>query len=324
MPIHEIGYRIWDGPLRARAWRWLTLTRTGIALAMRSKMARRIAFLSLAQVLYLGPVFFVIGAVTGSDQEVGGPFARIARAVLDAHELASLRTNPDSVRGPIWNDIFLYLQSNVQLLVSIVLATIVAPPLISQDLRSKAFLLYFSKPINRFDYVFGKASVLLGLLLYLTLLPSVVVYILSIAVSPTGATIAQTAGVIPAFFAGALVIVVPITAVSLFLSSVTSEERIAMFAWIAIVVGGHFTHLALSNLPGVPSTDALAMMSLPASIEAVISGLYDTPNFGPKSAQFREVMGQPLSATFHAVWLTVLSSLCFFGVWRRISAPIQQ
>ena len=200
MPIHEIGYRTWQGSLRSRATRWMAFTRTGVAIALRSKITRRLVFLSIVQILYLGPLFFIIGAVTDSGQDPDSPLAKIAKGMLNAQEMMALQTDPDTVRGTIWNDIFLYLQGRVQLTACVILTTIVAPPLISHDLRSKAFLLYFSKPITRFDYVFGKAAVLLGFLLYLTLLPSIIVYILSVAVSPSSSTIAQTAGVIPSFF----------------------------------------------------------------------------------------------------------------------------
>lgn len=47
---------------------------------------------------------------------------------------------------------------------------LIAPPMISQDVRSRAFLLYFSRPLTRGEYLLGKlASVWVYLSLISTL-----------------------------------------------------------------------------------------------------------------------------------------------------------
>ena len=42
--------------------------------------------------------------------------------------------------------------------IMVLMVGIIAPPLISQDVRSRAFLLYFSRPLARWQYALGKLA----------------------------------------------------------------------------------------------------------------------------------------------------------------------
>ena len=79
----------------------------------------------------------------------------------------------------------------------------------ANDLRSQAFLIYFARPVSRLDYVIGKAGVLVGLLGAVTLLPSLMLYVLSILFSPSLDTIIQTAPVAGSLVLASLGTIVP-------------------------------------------------------------------------------------------------------------------
>ena len=70
MPLFQIGYRRYEGANGRRTrLRWWPITRTGLAIAWRSKLLRRLVFVSFLPFLYFGWVFFVIGRITDPGSE---------------------------------------------------------------------------------------------------------------------------------------------------------------------------------------------------------------------------------------------------------------
>ena len=82
MPLFHIGYRRYEGERTPHALRWWPITRTGVAIAWRSKLLRRLVFVSFLPFLYFGWVFFVIGRVTDPGTDPTTPFYDLARDVL--------------------------------------------------------------------------------------------------------------------------------------------------------------------------------------------------------------------------------------------------
>ena len=58
------------------------------------------------------------------------------------------------------------------------------PPLISQDIRSRAFLLYFSRPLTRMEYLVGKTASLWAYLAMITAVPALSLYAIGVVLSP--------------------------------------------------------------------------------------------------------------------------------------------
>ena len=59
MPIHDLGYRAWEGATGSPYTRWWVITQTGVRLAWRSRLLRRFVLLAWLPALYLGVAFFV-------------------------------------------------------------------------------------------------------------------------------------------------------------------------------------------------------------------------------------------------------------------------
>ncbi len=315
MPIHELGYRHWDGERRHRWARWTCISRTGVTLALRNKVVRRLSFLTIVPVLYFGLLFFAIGFLTDPGAERIGAWRGFASTIIDDERLLnSLRNNPASLRAPIWNDIFFFLMAYFQITGVLLITASVAPGLISRDIKSKAFLIYFSKPIARVDYLIGKAGVVFGYSLWFTLLPALLIYILSIAFAPSSDAFGQTAGVIPSIFCATLVVAIPVTSISLFLSSITRSERLATFAWIALVGGGFFIYRILAAVPGLREQTWIVFVSLPKLLWEALSNCFDDPVLP---------LTEPRAAGGALAFLFVVSALCIWGTWRNISAPMR-
>lgn len=316
MPIHEIGYRSWSGPTRSPWLRWWCISRTGIALALRTKLTRRLSLFALVPVFWVVPMFFAIGLATDPEQEQisQGWLSLVRWLINDETLLRELRDDPSRLRGPIWNDVFLLLQSWSQLITAMVITVAVAPALISRDLRSKAYLIYFSKPITKLDYLLGKVGVIGGYLAWFTLVPSLLIYVLSIVFAPNADALSQTISVVPSIVSAALITILPITAVSLLLSSSTKDERIATFAWVAVCFGGHIAESTLSNVPGFEGDAWVALLSPFQAIRAAIGAVFDPPVVG---------MGVAEHGGLALGWLALVTTASTWVVWRRISAPMR-
>lgn len=248
MPISERGYRHWEGQ-RVHPWlRWLAIARSDIGLAYRSnKMLRRFLILAWMPLLYFGPLFFAVGwlADPNNDLTEGGFAAEMVTWIIPPGVVQELRAHPETLLPAIWAPAFFVFFSAAQLLTLVVLA-LVAPPLISRDVRSKAFLLYFSKPISSWEYLLGKLSVALFFIFTITLFPALLLYAISIAFSPDLGTLVATAPILLRIAVAALVVGVPASMVALMLSSLTRDHRIAAFAWIALWIVGWVAHRVIT------------------------------------------------------------------------------
>ncbi len=73
--------------------------------------------------------------------------------------IAAFNADPSTARHEVWSLLLMTFFRYPQAVLMVLLVGMIAPPLISQDFRSRAFLLYFSRPITPVEYVFGKAMV---------------------------------------------------------------------------------------------------------------------------------------------------------------------
>ena len=59
MPIHDLGYRGWEGQQTSFGERWIVVATTGIRLAWRSHWIRRMLLVGWLPALYVGGAFFM-------------------------------------------------------------------------------------------------------------------------------------------------------------------------------------------------------------------------------------------------------------------------
>lgn len=143
--IHNIGYRNYDGPRLGRAYARRSLfiqslrSAYGLGRAAKSKALPMILFAVMA--LPAG-IIVAVAVSTGADElEVGYPEYAIQLMPVIAIFVAA-----------------------------------VAPQAVSLDLRFKTVPLYFSRPIERIDYVTAKATALAAALFIFTAAPVVILY----------------------------------------------------------------------------------------------------------------------------------------------------
>ncbi|MFN6398709.1 MAG: ABC transporter permease [Planctomycetota bacterium] len=251
MPLLDIGYRPWNGQRTPRWTRALVLAATGIHLVWKGTWLKRgMLFMSIpALVAGLFVATFEQAIDRAGPREIiramnRNPQSRSVakRAGVDLSQAAQ---DPQSYRHFAWSYILFYLARYPQALGIIVIVGLVAPRLISYDLRSRGYLLYLSRPLTPWEYILGKAAVLYFLLFLVTALPALLIFGVGLLLSNDPTAIAQTWDIPLRILLASLVLTIPTTAVALAFSAMTQESRYAGFAWFALWVIGAVTYYSL-------------------------------------------------------------------------------
>lgn len=121
----------------------------------------------------------------------------------------------------------------------------IAPSLIARDVRSRAFLLYFSRPIGRLDYMLGKLLIPATFLALVTTLPALVLYLIGLVFSPDISAILSTWDIPIRILLASVSLILPTASLAVMLSSMTQESRFAAFSWFAVWALGYGAYLAV-------------------------------------------------------------------------------
>lgn len=249
MPIAELGYRPWQGARTGALRRGLAIARSEVAIALlSSKLLRRFLVIAWVPILYFCPFFLAIGYVANpeNDLEAGGVLSAIATEFLPREAIAQMRADPEQFLPGLWTLAFYFFFTYTQSFLAMIAVAIAGPPLIAKDLRSKAFLVYFSKPIRPWQYLLGKLSTVAFFVFSLTLFPALLLYVVGVALSPDLGTMLATFPIVLRIVATSLMIAIPVSLVVLTLSSLTKDRRVATFAWLAVWIFGEIAFRALT------------------------------------------------------------------------------
>ncbi|MCZ6833461.1 MAG: hypothetical protein O7F11_06930, partial [Acidobacteria bacterium] len=205
MPIYDLSYRHWEGPLHGAERRWLVIAEAGIRLLLSYKkfvfllMLSWVPFFVFAAFLYFT---MVKGVSMGLD--VDASFFQRAFAVQ---------------------------------MIPLVLVTIYAGSgLISSDLSANALPLYFSRPITRWDYILGKLAVIGFFLTLVFLLPVLLLFIFAVGVSPDLAFLKANYWLILSILGYGLMVVGMTSIFIIGLSSTSRSGRVVGVAFIGVAM----------------------------------------------------------------------------------------
>jgi hypothetical protein len=271
MPLHDVGYRPWQGQRSGSLAAIMVIATTGIRLAWTSRWLRRAVFFAWSPALVFAGSFFVfeqavdegrLGSIRDSarvGRNVDG-VGILGRAIADAlgstdeppadpHEGPEAETN--RTRRAVWSRLMLaFMRSPQAILLSLVVG-LVAPALVSRDLRAKAWLIYFTRPIGKLEYVGGKLLILALLVASITMLPALALWVAGVAVSPS-LWVAVTTWDLPLrIVVASVALAIPTVFMALAYSSLTAESRIASFAWFATWAACWIAHASLTTADAV-------------------------------------------------------------------------
>ena len=363
MPIAELGYRHWEGARTSALRRCVAIARSEVAIAYKSsKLLRRFLVFAWTPILYFCPFFLAIGYIADPANALdgGAMLTEMAMEFLSREAIERVRENPELFLPEIWSIAFYFFFAYTQSIFAMLVVAIVGPPLIARDMKSKAFLVYFSKPIQPWQYLAGKLATIVFFVASMTLFPALLLYAVGIALSPTGGTLTATLPILFQIVLSSVVIAIPVGMLVLLLSSLTKDRRIATFTWVAVwifgeiafrvlTIGGstgHHTPPAWASLLSIRelTTKATAgIFDLRGSIQSLFENLGDSAGgldrvlrgmaaeMGDASLMERRMSqtdvldigsaGYPPGVSLAV--LAVISALCAFVVLRRVTGPVR-
>lgn len=154
MAVYEHSYKPYEGALTPHWARFLVLPRYAYENVFKSKFA--VSFFALS---YVCPLIYAILIYLHHNVN--------ALAVMGINSADVVRINGE----------FFAIYTVIQTGLSFVLTVVIGPVLISRDLTNNALPLYLCRPFSRWEYLAGKASVLLILQSAITWMPGLLLFI---------------------------------------------------------------------------------------------------------------------------------------------------
>jgi ABC-2 type transport system permease protein len=182
----------------------------------------------------------------------------------------------------------------------ILLCVFIGSELISADLKFNALPLYFSRPLDRKDYILGKYSILVFYLLVFTWFPGMLLIVFKVIF--TG-SFSYNIVVLMAVFLFPLIVSVFFASLTLLISSFSSNRK---FVWIAIFLIYIFSGALGEIMNGIFKNPYFFLFSIEVNVKQLGSFL------------FRTSPGFHLSPWISFVILVLSTLLMIFVLCRRI------
>jgi len=279
MPIHDLSYRHWRGR-RSERPASLVLAWSQLRLTMRRRAVRWLLVLSALGVLVcLGVVYLE----TMPRDSPLGVLRGLPQVELDGRSLR----------------IFLAFQRVVAYF--IVLAA--GAEVIALDRRTKALQIYLARPLGVADYLVGKGLPIVLLLSLTSWVPALALLLLRSIASASLQWLRDEPWLPLAILAYSLLLILPVTLLTLAVSSLSTSARLAGAQLVAVVIFSTAVGRILSTLT---HDDAWQLLSLDANIGQVRSWLFGSG------------LPHDVSPWSALVALLVLSTGCTLLLLRRV------
>lgn len=324
MGVNSLGYRKWNGKLAPSWMRSVVIAKAGIRRAWQSSWLRRILFFAWLPALWFSAGFFIYEKAIEFPEMADSlmPFLKtqVNNPQMDQVFDTIAQGDMRGARHGVWAWLLLTFLRYPQVLVMALVVGLIAPPLISQDIRSRAFLLYFSRPIDRYEYVLGKLATVWAYLAMISMLPALTLYVAGVLLSPEAGVVASTWDLPLRIIAATMVLAIPTGSLALCISSLTQESRVAGFAWFAILILGWvmfgilstvegFNQMARGNVTPFRGESYWSLMSLYHTLGRVQSWVFGF-------LEFRDVIGS-------AIVLSLITVISLAILMRRVMAPMR-
>lgn len=240
MPIHDLGYKPYVGVRRPHSANTWTLARQGLRRAVAPFVVKASLILAcFAVVIY--PLAYLVASLGrvrtsgGAERGLGITAEGFVRGVFD---------------WQVWLFVF-------------VITIAAGASAVADDVRNRAFQYYFSKPVTREQYMFGRIVPVAFLAFLLTFGPALILVGLAAAVASDKATATTAMGLaFPALLYGALVSIV-MGSLSVAVSAISRSKGLTMTLWASIFFLPHVVAFVVKK---VAHTNWLYLGSLPGCL----------------------------------------------------------
>jgi ABC-2 type transport system permease protein len=180
-PIADLSYRNYDGPLKARVFRWWVVSLSTFRFAMKSVAFWILAVIALLPYVYHLAIFYIFRADVG---------VRVGMIPIFEKPRYALQ---------------FYYAMEWQLFWMLLIGLVIGAGTIANDNRSNALIVYLSKPISKGDYLLGKWMGIFLVMLFITLIPGLIGYITCIMMFASDGFLKEEPWLIVQIMAGSLV-----------------------------------------------------------------------------------------------------------------------
>lgn len=243
MPIHDQGYRRYQGTRAPAGRAWAVIARAGI----RTLIAKRafIGLLLLAWIPFVVRVVQIYAATNFPQATFLTPDVAMFRRFLEVQE------------------VFLFF-----------ITVYAGAGLIANDRRANALQIYLSKPLHRFEYIFGKFAILMAFLLLVTWVPAVLLVVAQIVLSGSVTFFREHLVLIPAITVFSFVQATAVAAAMLALSSLSNSSRYVGILYAGLIFFSQAVYGVLSVLTG---DSRLAWVSIASDLAQVGDAVFRLP-----------------------------------------------
>lgn len=243
MPIHDQGYRRFEGARGRLGTAWLVIARAAIRSMLRRR--RFAALLLLAWAPFLVRAIQVYATANWPQLSAFAPTASTFREFLDQQGMFVFFVTVYAGAG-----------------------------LIANDRRANALQIYLSKPLTRLEYVAGKAAVLMAFLLFVTWVPALLLLVVQIALAGSLEFARRNLFLLPAITLFSFLQVALATLTMLALSSLSKSSRFVGVMYAGIIL---FTGAIQSMLWFITRAPAVSLISPTTSLNQVGDVIFRTP-----------------------------------------------
>lgn len=240
MPIHDQGYRRYKGSRAATGRAWMVIAAAGV----RTLMAKRV-FIALLLLAWLPAVVRAVQIYAASN---------LPQAQFLAPDAKMFRN-------------FLQLQELFMFFITVYAGT----GLIANDRRANALQIYLSKPLTRWEYIFGKFGVLMSLLLLVTWVPAVVLLIIQILFAGSFTFFLANLFLLPAITVYSIIQVTSVALAMLALSSLSRSSRYVGVLYAGLIF---FSQAVFGIVESLTKDSTLAWLSIPMDLQQIGDAIF--------------------------------------------------
>jgi ABC-2 type transport system permease protein len=226
MPIHDQGYRRYEGQKTPPGRAWWIIARTQLMAALQYRLFIGLLLASCVPFLARSVQFYI---------------------ATSFQQVAILAATPQTFRD------FLDQQALFVFLLTIVLGSAMA-----DDRRANGLQLYLSRPLTRVEYILGRLVPVVGCVLGVTLLPALLLLLVQVALSGSVAFLRQNTFLVPAItivsIAQALLAAFTVVA----LSSLSKSRRFVAIMYAGMLFFTTAMSQVLSTITGSRTWAALS------------------------------------------------------------------
>jgi ABC-2 type transport system permease protein len=243
VPIHDQGYRRYQGVRAAPGRAWSVIAKAGIRTLLRRRAF--IGLMLLAWIPFVVRAVQIYAAANLPQARFLAPDVRLFRQFLDQQD-------------PFLFFITVYAGSG----------------LIANDRRANALQVYLSKPLTRAEYVFGKFAVLATMLLSVTFVPAILLLVLQVMFAGSVTFFVDNVYLVPAITAYACVQATAIGAVMLALSSLSRNSRYVGVLYAGLIF---FSQAMYGIVVNITHHSSFAWISMPLDLQQVGDVIFRLP-----------------------------------------------